>query len=72
MMTEKQQHGFFLNEIQPYVDIKVKEAKQKVREAIEKICYCSTSNIKERQCNDKDCIGCGYNKRLKKELKIWM
>jgi len=34
MMTKKEQHEFFLKEIQPYVDKKVKEAKQKEAEEI--------------------------------------
>jgi len=31
MMTKKEQHEFFLKEIQPYVDKKVKEARQEER-----------------------------------------
>ena len=38
MMTKKQQHEFFLKEIQPYVDKKVKEAKQEeAKEIFEEI-----------------------------------
>ena len=33
-MTKKEQHEFFLKEIQPYVDIKVKEARQEEAEEI--------------------------------------
>ncbi len=42
-----------------------------VLKAIDEIIPCSTFNFKKgKQCNDKNCIGCGINKKLKKELGL--
>ena len=51
MMTKKEQHEFFLKEIQPYVDIKVKEAKQ---EEAEEIFNDIEWMIKHWNCNSKE------------------
>lgn len=45
--------------------------KQKVKEVIDKILFCSTKNLdKGYQCTDEECLNCCKNKELKRALGL--
>ncbi len=46
-----------------------KRIKELIGKVIDKILPCSTFNRKG-QCNEKDCINCGFNKQFKKEVGL--